>query len=101
MRLQVFLLQNKKDQMGNDVVSKLNEDELKQIAENTNGIYIRLQDTDEAVRQLQKQFSGIEGKAYGDVSLMNFQSYYWWFAVAMFILLLAEYFIPETKKAKQ
>jgi Ca-activated chloride channel family protein len=90
--------QNKKDAMGSDVVSKLNEEELKQIAENTNGIYIRLQDSDEAVRQLVQQFSGIESKAYGDVSLMNFQTYYWWFAAAMFILLLVEYFIPETKK---
>lgn len=90
--------QNKKDETGADVISKLNEEELKQIAENTNGIYIRLQDSDEAVKQLVQQFSGIESKAYGDVSLMNFQTYYWWFAAAMFILLLAEYFIPETKK---
>lgn len=90
--------QNKKDEFGNDVISRLNEDELKQIAENTNGVYIRLQDSDDAVRQLMQQFSGIEGKAYGDVSLMNFQTYYWWFAIAMFVLLLAEYFIPETKK---
>lgn len=90
--------QNKKDEFGNDVISRLNEDELKQIAQNTNGIYVRLQDSDDAVRQLLQQFSGIEGKAYGDISLMNFQTYYWWFAIAMFILLLAEYFIPETKK---
>ncbi|MEO5562597.1 MAG: VWA domain-containing protein [Chitinophagaceae bacterium] len=90
--------QNKKDVTGSDVISKLNEEGLKQIAENTNGIYIRLQDSDEAVKQLVQQFSGIESKAYGDVSLMNFQTYYWWFAAAMFILLLAEYFIPETKK---
>jgi Ca-activated chloride channel family protein len=92
--------QNKKDAFGNEVVSRLNEDELKQIAANTNGIYVRLQDSDDAVRQLVEQFSGIETKAYGDVSLMNFQTYYWWFGTAMFVLLLAEYFIPETKSKK-
>jgi len=92
--------QNKKDEFGNDVVSKLNENELKQIAESTNGVYIHLQDSDEAVNQLKQQFSGIEKKAYGDVSLMNFQTYYWWFAAAMFLLMLTEYFIPETKKVK-
>lgn len=91
---------NKKDENGNDVISRLNEDILQQIAKNTNGIYIRLQDSDEAVRQLQQQFSGIETKAFGDVSLMNFRTYYWWFAAAMLALLLAEYFIPE-KKNKQ
>ncbi len=85
---------------GATVISKLNEDVLKQIAENTNGIYIRLQDTDDAVRQLQQQLSQIETKAFADVSLINFKAYYWWFAGAMLILLLAEYFIPETKKVK-
>lgn len=92
--------QNKRDAMGVEVVTKLNEDELKEIAGSTNGIYVRLQDSDAAVKQLLQQFSGIESKAYGDVSLMNFQTYYWGFAVAMFILLLAEYFIPETKRSK-
>jgi Ca-activated chloride channel homolog len=93
--------QNKVDPAtGSAVISKLNEDELKQIAANTNGIYIRLQDSDEAVRQLQQQLSQIESKAFADVSLINFKAYYWWFAGAMLILLLAEYFIPETKKVK-
>jgi Ca-activated chloride channel family protein len=90
--------ENKKDATGNFVVSRLNEDELKQIAATTNGTYIRLQDSDEAVHLLLQQFSGIEKKAFGDVSLMNFKTYYWWFAVIMFVLLLSEYFIPEIKK---
>ncbi|HKO79084.1 MAG TPA: VWA domain-containing protein [Chitinophagaceae bacterium] len=85
---------------GSAVISKLNEDVLKQIAANTNGIYIRLQDSDDAVRQLQQQLSQIESKAFADISLINFKAYYWWFAGAMLVLLLAEYFIPETKKAK-
>lgn len=92
---------NKKDEAGNDVISRLNEEGLKQIAANTNGIYVRLQDSDEAVRQLLQQFSGIESKAFGDVSLMNFKTYYWWFAGIMFVLLLAEYFIPEIKRSKK
>lgn len=90
--------ENKRDASGNFVVSRLNEDELKQIASATNGIYIRLQDSDEAVKALLGQFSGIEKKAFGDVSLMNFNTYYMWFAIVMFVLLLAEYFMPETKK---
>ena len=85
---------------GASVISKLNEDLLKQIAATTNGIYIHLQESDEAVRLLQQQLSQIEAKAFGDKSLMNFKAYYWWFAAAMLILLLAEYFIPETMKAK-
>lgn len=89
---------NKKDETGSAVISKLNEEELKQIAENTNGVYVRLDDTDDAVAQIHQQLAKIESKAFGDVSLMNFKTYYWWFAAAMFVLLLAEYFIPEVKK---
>ena len=92
--------ENKRDETGSQVISKLNEDELKQLAQNTNGVYVRLQDSDEAVQQLKAQLSQIETKAFGDVSLMNFNAYYGWFALVMFVLVLAEYFIPETKKKK-
>lgn len=94
--------QNKIDPAtGAAIVSKLNEDVLKQIAANTNGVYVRLQESDEAVKQLQEHLSQIESKAFGDVSLMNFKAYYWWFAAAMLLFLLVEYFIPETKKVKK
>ena len=76
-----------------------NQEELEAIADNTNGAYIHLQGSDEAVEAVKKQLSQIESRAFGDVSLMNFKTYYWWFAGAMLILLLAEYFIPERKKA--
>ncbi|MBL7741438.1 MAG: VWA domain-containing protein [Chitinophagaceae bacterium] len=88
----------KMDASGNPVVTRLNEEALKSIAESTNGVYIRLEGSDEAVEAMKKQLSQIESKAFGDVSLMNFKTYYWWFAGAMLILLLAEFFIPERKK---
>ncbi len=90
--------QAKKDEAGNTVISKLNEDELKQIAKVTNGVYILLQSSDEAVSVLKGQLSQIDRKAFGDVSMMNFKNYFLWFAAAMFILLLFEQFIPERKK---
>jgi Ca-activated chloride channel homolog len=90
--------QNKRDEMGNTVISKLNEEELKSLAENTNGVYVRLQSSDESVDVVKKSLSQIENKAFGDVSLMNFKTYYWWFAGAMLIFLLIENFIPERKR---
>ena len=91
---------NKIDEMGNTVITKLNEEELKELAQNTKGVYVRLQNTDEAVDVVKKNLSQIEKKALGDVSLMNFKTYYWWFAGAMLIFLLVETFIPERKKAR-
>ena len=92
--------QLKTDDAGNTVISKLNEQGLKDIAEATNGIYVHLLDTDEAVAAVKAQLSQIERKAFNDVSMMSFQNYFIWFAAAMFLLLLVENFIPERKKAK-
>jgi Ca-activated chloride channel homolog len=90
--------EQKKDAAGHVVISRLNEDELKQIAAATNGIYIRLQNTGETVKEMLNHLSQIEKKSFTDFSLMNFKTYYWWFATAMFLLMLAEVFIPERKK---
>ncbi len=91
--------QPKKDEAGNTVISKLNEEELKEIANATNGIYIRLQSSDEAVSALKGQLYQIDRKVFGDISQMNFRTYYIWFAAAMFILLVVELFISERKKS--
>lgn len=88
----------KKDEAGNTVVSKLNEDALKQIATETKGIYLRLQSSDAAVSVLTKQFSQIDKKMFTDVSQINFSTFYFWFAAAMFILILTENLIPEKRK---
>lgn len=88
----------KKDEQGNVVISKLNEEELKQIAAKTNGIYIHLQNTDEAVKSLTGYLSQIQQKAFLDKSSLNYRSLYYWPAAILFILLLIENFIPERKK---
>jgi Ca-activated chloride channel family protein len=81
--------QNKVDESGTTVISKLNEDVLKQVAAATNGLYIRLAGSDESV---------VECKAYGDVSLINYRTFFMWFAGGMLLLLFVENFIPERKK---
>ena len=90
--------ETKKDASGATVVSKLNEEILRSIAEKTNGIYIRLQSSEAAVTTMKTQLAQIDRKSFGDVSLMNFTTYYPWFAAAMFLLLLVEIFIPEKRK---
>jgi Ca-activated chloride channel homolog len=90
--------ESKKDAAGNTVISKLNEAILKELASVTNGIYVHLKSSDEAVKTIKQQLAQIERKAYSDQSLMSFTTYYSWFAAVMFILLLAEFFLPERKK---
>jgi Ca-activated chloride channel family protein len=87
----------KKDESGNTVISKLNEEELKSIAVKTNGIYIHLETSESAVVALKRQLAQIDRKAYGDISMMNFTSYYPWLAMAMLFLLLAESLFSENR----
>lgn len=90
--------QNKIDAAGNTIFTKLNEVILKELALKTNGVYVRLQGSDDAVSVLKNQLAQIDRKAFNDESMMNFRTYYIWFAAAMFLLLLAEIFIPERRK---
>jgi Ca-activated chloride channel homolog len=90
--------ENKKDEAGNTIISKLNESILQELATATNGVYVRLQTSDEAVSIIKNQLSQIDKKAFRDSSQMNFKNYYWLFAAAMFVLLVIEIFIAERRK---
>jgi Ca-activated chloride channel family protein len=88
----------KRDAMGNVVISKLNEDVLKQIAQKTNGVYVHFENSEQAINALMKQLSEVEKKTFTDVSLLNYKTYYMWFTIAMFLLLLLEFVLPERKR---
>ncbi len=90
----------KKDDRGNVVITKLNEEELKQIAEKANGAYIHLQDTGEAVKSMMSYLSGIQKKAVLDKSSLSYRSLYYWPAAILLALLLIENFISERKKVE-
>jgi Ca-activated chloride channel homolog len=90
----------KTDASGQPVISKLNEQILQQIAQATNGMYVHLQSSDVAVKQVMNQYTQIEKKALGDTSLYTYESYYTWLALPMLLLLIAETFLPDRKKVK-
>jgi Ca-activated chloride channel family protein len=88
----------KRDAMGNIVISKLNEDELRQIAEKTNGVYVHFESSEQTINELMKQLSQVEKKTFTDVSLLNYKTYYMWFTAVMFLLLILEFILPERKR---
>ncbi len=89
--------QTKKDAQGNTIITKLNEEELQQLSQSTHGIYIRLDDPDEASRLITAQLATIEQTATGDKSFASYTSYFQWFLAAALLFLLVEFFIPERK----
>lgn len=90
--------QFKKDPEGNTVLSKLNEEQLKQLAGATNGIYVNAEDVNEAVNAIVKRLSTIEETAVEDAAFKDYIHYFQWFIGAAIVLLIAEFFIPERKR---
>jgi len=88
----------KKDDKGNTVVSKLNEQELTGLSDATNGIYIHLDNLEDATITLTQRLDSIEKRALADNEFINFKNYFPWFIGMAGLLLILELFIPERKR---
>lgn len=88
----------KKDKDGNLVVSKLNEQALKDIAQKGKGIYQLFTNTDEVATRLDAQFRSMDQREVTDDSLTSYNSFFQWFLLAALLLLVAEVFISEKRK---
>jgi Ca-activated chloride channel family protein len=88
----------KKDDKGNTVISKLNEQELAGISDATNGIYIHLDNLEDATITLSQRLDSIEKRALSDSEFINYKNYFPWFIGLAGLLLILELFIPERKR---
>jgi Ca-activated chloride channel family protein len=87
----------KRDEKGNIVISKLNEAELQGISNATNGIYIRLDNLEDATITLSQRLDGMEKRALTESEFINYKNYFPWFIGAALLLLIIELFITERK----
>ncbi|MGN7719450.1 VWA domain-containing protein [Chitinophaga sp. 22620] len=91
----------KKDNEGNTVVSKLNEDALKSLASTGKGMYLHLMNnTDEVVDALADKIDKMEQKEFGENVFTDYNSYFQYFLGICLILILLEFFVPEGRKKK-
>jgi Ca-activated chloride channel family protein len=91
----------KLDESGNPVISKLNEEELRSIANAGHGTYSLLQNTDEVAEKLADALESMEQKNLGSVIYTDFTSYFQYFLLAGFIALVIEWSLPgKNRKAK-
>jgi len=90
----------KKDEQGTTVISKLNEVELQQLADATNGRYIRMDNIDDVVITMTQQLDSVEKKSLSDAAFMDFISYFQWFLGIALVLLLTEYFLSERRRIR-
>jgi Ca-activated chloride channel homolog len=83
----------KMDENGNPVVSKLNEEELRNIAVAGRGSYTLLRNTDDAANKLVDEIDGMEQKNLGAVLFTDYKSYFQYFLLAGFVLLVVEWLL--------
>jgi len=88
----------KRDDQGNIVVSKLNQEELKNIAAASNGTYQLLGEADAAAKSITSQLQGMDKKPITDRTLTNYTSYFWIFILLALIILLAETIMGDKKR---
>lgn len=88
----------KKDKEGNTVITKLNEAELKTIAEKGNGIYQLYDNTEAVVSSLEAQLNSMDQRTVTEDSLVNYKSFFQYFLLLSLLLLVADVFIGERKR---
>lgn len=93
--------ETKRDAAGSPVITKLNEEELKDIAANGNGLYQLFTNTDEVVDNVDKQLKAMGQRAIIENSLVNYKNFFPWLLGIGLILLLIEFFMSEIKQQKK
>jgi Ca-activated chloride channel family protein len=89
-----------KDENGNTVISRLNESLLKNIASITGGNFFLLNDQNDIIPALKKEFSNFEEKHPGSGQARRYDSYYQWFLFAAILFMIIEIMIPEKKRVE-
>lgn len=90
----------KKDKDGNTVVTKLNQDELKLIAQKGNGVYQLFNNSDGVVSGVAAQLATMDKRSVSDTSLLHYKSYFQYIIGLALLFLLIEFFTSELKKKK-
>ncbi len=86
----------KKDAEGNVVVTRLNQDMCKQVAQAGNGAYIHVDNSNSALDALEKELDKL-AKAEFAVSFTEYNEQYWVFGLLAFIVLLVEMIVMDKK----
>ena len=86
-----------KDSDGEVVVTKMNEEELKNIALATSGVYINGSSTKQVVDEFKKELDEIEKKEYETQKVSDYKDQFQWFLALAFLVLFLDIFVLERK----
>ena len=86
-----------KDQDGNIVVTKRNEEVLAKIAKSTKGIYVDGNNTKNVLEEIKKVLDNTQKSEFESKLMANYQSQFQWFLGFAFVLLFVDLFFLERK----
>lgn len=86
-----------KDNSGNAVITKLNEDMLKEIAASGGGSYIRANSTQSSLDALFKEINKMEKKEIGSKVFTDYKDRFQWFLGIAIVLLFIDSLLRNTK----
>ncbi|MDO6601445.1 VWA domain-containing protein [Arenibacter palladensis] len=87
----------KKDNQGEVVITKLNEEVLQEIADEGNGEYINGENTDEAVEFIKEQLNQMDKKEFEAKQFAEFKDQFQWFLAAGLLFLFLDIFVLDRK----
>ncbi|MGY4386585.1 Ca-activated chloride channel family protein [Pedobacter sp. UYP24] len=90
----------RKDESGQTVVSKLNEDMCKEIAAAGEGVYVRASNANSGLGIVLDQVNKMQKKTYDSKVFKNYEDRFQFFLVIALVLLLVEFFISNRKNMK-
>lgn len=93
------VLNYKKDNAGETVITKLDEDTLKKIAEEANGTYINGRNTNEVVETITDILNGMDKQEYEAKQFADFKDQFQWFLGLAIFFLFIDIFLLERKTA--
>jgi Ca-activated chloride channel homolog len=94
-----ILLNYKKDNKGETVITRLNEEVLKNIAEEANGVYINGSNTDVVVENIREILNGMEKTEFEAKQFSDFKDQFQWFLGFGIFFLIIDIFLLERKTA--
>ncbi len=86
-----------RDQEGNVVISRLNEEMCRELAKKTNGAYIHVDNSSLAQEQLLGDLNKLQSFELGTVSYSEYNELFPWFATIALLLLVAEVLVQYRK----
>lgn len=94
-------IDNKRDDDGNEVVSKLNEAALREIARTAKGSYFRLAGSGAELEQLLKSLDTLEKREFEDRIFTDYADQFQYFIALALLLVLAELLLPQINGVKR